>query len=228
MSPERRAVLLLLGFAVLGQGVRSWLAVPSAPPGEVRLLGAGPAGAPAAHRDSSLTHSRPLAAGETIDLDQAGAAEIARLPRVGVGLARRIVADREARGPFGALAGLDRVPGIGPGLLAAIGPHARFSGSAAVSQDSVSRALLRGPAAPLTPGGPLEPPNPRTAPPLDLNSATAAELEGLPFVGPYMARQIVAHRARHGPFTAVDSLVRVPGIGPATLTRIRDRLRVLP
>lgn len=226
MSPERRAVLLLLGLAVLGQGVRSWFALPGAPPGEMRLLGAGPAGAPTAHRDSSLRHSRPLGAGETIDLDQAGAAEIARLPRVGAGLARKIVADREARGPFGALAGLDRVPGIGPGLMAAIGPHARFSGTAAGRQDSASHTSPGGPAAPPSPGGPLEPPNPQAAPPLDLNTATAAELEALPFVGPYMAQQIVAHRERYGPFTAVDSLVRVPGIGPATLARIRARVRV--
>lgn len=218
MSPERRAVLLLLGLAVLGQGVRSWLAIPGTPPGEVRLLGAGPAGAPAAHRDSSLTHSRPLGAGETIDLDRAGAAEIARLPRVGVGLARKIVADREARGPFGGLSGLDRVPGIGPGLLAAIGPHAAFSGK------PVPHGSPAG--APPASGSAIEPPNPSTPEPLDLNTATVAELEGLPFVGPYMAQQIVAHRTRHGPFNAVDSLVRVPGVGPATLARIRARLRV--
>jgi competence protein ComEA len=41
-----------------------------------------------------------------------------------------------------------------------------------------------------------------------------------------MARQIVAFRERHGPFAAVDSLVRVPGIGPATLAKIRERLTV--
>lgn len=226
MSPERRAVLLLLGLAVLGQGVRSWLAVPGAPPGEVRLLGAGPAGAPAAHRDSSLTHSRPLAAGETIDLDRAGAAEIARLPRVGVGLARKIVADREARGPFGGLQGLDRVPGIGPGLLAAIGPHAAFSGQPVPPSAGSPAGAPAAPVAPAAAGSAREPPTPRTAEPLDLNTATAAELEALPFVGPYMALQIVAHRARHGPFAAVDSLVRVPGVGPATLARIRAHVRV--
>jgi len=225
MSPERRAVLLLLGLAVLGQGVRTWLAAPGAPPGEVRLLGAGPAGTPTAHRDSSLARARPLGAGETIDLDRAGAAEIARLPRVGAGLARKIVADREARGPFGALEGLDRVPGIGPGLLTAIGPHARFSDSAARRLGGLASQI---PSAPASPGGTPEPPNLRTAPPLDLNTATAAELEALPFVGPYMAQQIVAHRERHGRFTSVDSLVRVPGVGPATVARIRDHLRVDP
>lgn len=228
MSPERRAVLLLLGLAVLGQGVRSWLADPGAPPGEVRLLGAGPAGAPAAHRDSSLARTRPLGAAETIDLDRAGAAEIARLPRVGAGLARKIVADREARGPFGGLEGLDRVPGIGPGLLAAIAPHARFADSAARRLGGSSSAASQGHPALPSPDGTPQPPTPRPAEPLDLNTATAAELEGLPFVGPYMAQQIVAYRERHGRFTAVDSLVRVPGVGPATLARIRDRLRVAP
>ena len=106
-----------------------------------------------------------------------------------------------------------------------IGPHAAFSGQP-VPPSAGSPA--EAPATPAAAASPSEPPKTRTAEPLDLNTATAAELEELPFVGPYMAGQIVAHRARHGPFTAVDSLVRVPGIGPATLARIRERLRVLP
>ena len=95
MSPERRAVLLLLGLALLGQGVRVALGRPGVPPGQLLLQGGGPPGAPRAHRDSSLAHARLLAAGDRIDLDRAAAAEIARLPRVGPGLARAIVADRE-------------------------------------------------------------------------------------------------------------------------------------
>lgn len=62
--------------------------------------------------------------------------------------------------------------------------------------------------------------------PLELNRATREELERLPFVGPYMADQIVTWRERHGPFASVDSLVRVPGVGPATLRRVRHLLRV--
>jgi competence protein ComEA len=214
MSPDRRAVLLLLGLAVLGQVIRGRLTSPDGPPGDVQLRGAGSPGSPIRHRDSSVASGRPLAPGERIDLDRAGAAEIARLPRVGLGLARKIVADRTAHGPFGNLAGLDRVAGVGPGLLRAIEGHVRFSlpppgGSAA------DASLETGPR-----------PVPRPAPSLDLNSATVAQLESLPHLGPYMARQIVAFRARHGPFPAVDSLVRVPGIGPATLARVRDRLEV--
>jgi competence protein ComEA len=62
--------------------------------------------------------------------------------------------------------------------------------------------------------------------PLDLNSATASELEELPGIGPKLARAIVAYREEHDPFRSVDDLLRVPGIGPATLERIRDLVTV--
>jgi competence ComEA-like helix-hairpin-helix protein len=219
MPPERRAVLLLLGLAVLGQWLRGRAIAPEGAPGEARLLAGGPPGSPRAHRDSSFAANRPLAAGETIDLDRAGVAEVARLPRVGLTLARTIVAYREAHGPFGSLDGLDRVPGIGAGLLAAIGGQVSFS--SATRQGS--------PAQPFSVLAPVIPPVSGTGTGesvVHLNRATAAELERLPFVGPYMARQIVAFRDRHGPFAAVDSLVRVPGIGPATLNKIRERVTV--
>jgi competence protein ComEA len=215
MAPERRAVLLLLGLAVAGQGLRLWIGRPDVPPGEVELLSTGLPGSPRAHRDSSLAAVRPLAAGERIDLDRAGAVEIARLPRVGLALARAIVVDRGANGPFGSLDALDRVPGIGPGLLAAIGPNVAFSGVPAPAAGPGGSPEAR----PVIPAA--------SAPPaLNLNTATAAELERLPFIGAYMARQIVAFREKHGAFPAVDSLVRVPGIGPATLAKVRDRLRI--
>lgn len=62
--------------------------------------------------------------------------------------------------------------------------------------------------------------------PIDLNRATAAELEGLPGVGPAIAAEIVADRERNGPFAAVDDLLRVRGIGPAKLAGLRDRATV--
>ncbi len=220
MPPERRAVLLLLGLAVLGQWLRGRAAGPDMPPGEARLLAGGPSGSPRAHRESSLVVDRPLAAGERVDLDRAGVAEIARLPRVGPTLARTIVAYREAHGPFGSLEGLDRVPGIGAGLLAALAPQVAFSSVGSPSGPPAGPTGLPGPTG-----------NPGAAPRaeesrVNLNHATVAELERLPFVGPYMAGQIVAFRERHGPFAAVDSLVNVPGVGPATLARVRARLIV--
>ena len=63
---------------------------------------------------------------------------------------------------------------------------------------------------------------------MDLNTATAAELEALPGVGPALAARIVAHRSRHGRFRSVDALEGVPGIGAATLERIRPHARATP
>lgn len=208
-------MLLLLGLAVAGQGLRLWRAAPDQAPGAVSLLPALPVASPAAHRDSSWAVGRPLAAGERVDVDRAGPAELTRLPRVGMTLARTIVAWREAHGPFGSLAALDAVPGVGPGLLARLEPHVRFSGTPRVAVAGGGALVL------LAPGegaaaadGPLVP----------LSTATAEELARLPHIGPGLAARIVAYRERHGAFAAVDSLVRVPGIGPATLARIRDRL----
>lgn len=213
MKPERRAIILLLGLAVGGQGLRVWLMAPGTPPGQVALLPAPAGSTPLAHRDSGLALARPLAPGEKIDLDMAPALEIARLPRVGLKLAKVIVSDRNARGPFGSLEAVDRVPGVGQGLLAAIRDQARFSAVPVRSEAGSD------------PGN-GEPGTGNGLPALDLNAATAAELERLPKVGPALAGRIVAFRQRHGPFPAVDSLVRVPGIGPATLGLLRDLVRV--
>ena len=62
--------------------------------------------------------------------------------------------------------------------------------------------------------------------PIDLNTATPAELEELPGIGPATATTIVEHREGHGPFASVDDLSEVSGIGPAKLEAIRDLVRV--
>ncbi|MGO2608525.1 MAG: helix-hairpin-helix domain-containing protein, partial [Brachybacterium tyrofermentans] len=61
---------------------------------------------------------------------------------------------------------------------------------------------------------------------IDLNTASAAQLEELPGVGPSIAQRILEHREKNGPFASVDGLLEVSGIGPATLEEIRERARV--
>lgn len=61
---------------------------------------------------------------------------------------------------------------------------------------------------------------------VDLNRATAAELDTLPGIGPATAAAILEHRARIGAFTSVDQLLDVRGIGPAKLERLRPHVRV--
>jgi competence protein ComEA len=57
--------------------------------------------------------------------------------------------------------------------------------------------------------------------PLSLNTATLAQLDGLPGVGPVIAQRILDWRTAHGQFTAVDQLGEIDGIGDRTLDRLR-------
>jgi competence protein ComEA len=70
------------------------------------------------------------------------------------------------------------------------------------------------------------PPAGAAAGPLDLNTATEDELLALPGVGPVLAAAIVRHREEAGPFTSVDGLLDVSGIGPARLESLRELVRV--
>ncbi len=63
---------------------------------------------------------------------------------------------------------------------------------------------------------------------IDLNLASATELEAIPGIGPTRAAAIVEDRDRHGAFANVDALERVKGIGPATIDAIRFFVRALP
>ena len=60
--------------------------------------------------------------------------------------------------------------------------------------------------------------------PVDVNRASAAELERLPGVGPVLAQRIVDYREEHGPFATAEDLLDVPGIGEAKLAELRDAI----
>lgn len=161
-----------------------------------------------AARVDAEVRSRPLADGERIDPNRASAAELDRLPGVGPATARAVVESREREGPYRRPADLARVRGIGPATVARAAPHLDFGAGAP--------RLLSGNSG-----------EPDDAPPtVDLNRATAEELERLPGIGPALARRIVALRAEVGRFRQIDDLLRVRGIGPATLERLRDHARL--
>ena len=62
--------------------------------------------------------------------------------------------------------------------------------------------------------------------PLNLNTATATELETLPGIGPTLAEAIVREREKRGGFEAVDDLKQVRGIGEGRFADIRDLVTV--
>jgi|GEM_PF-1361149 len=93
------------------------------------------------------------------------------------------------------------------------------AGAVAGDGDSSSNAggIVSTPALAPTPDG--------SSSPVSLSTATAAELDGLPGIGPTTAARIIAFRESNGPFTSVEELDDVPGIGPATVERLRDLVR---
>jgi competence protein ComEA len=63
---------------------------------------------------------------------------------------------------------------------------------------------------------------------LDLNGATAEELEALPRIGPVLAARIVEDRRKRGFYSSLQELQRVKGIGRATLERLRPLIEIRP
>ena len=200
-ADDRRAAMLLLGLALAGMLVR--LAVGGSQPAGAIAYGAVDSLRPM--RDSLAARAarlaRPLGPGERIDVDVASAEDLTRLPRIGAGLAARIVADRDTRGAFGTLDQLERVSGIGPGLLEAVRPHATFSGRS-THPGTDRRGRVR------------------------VNTATQRELETLPGIGPVRAAEIVADRRLRGPYRRLEDLQRVPGIGPQIVERLRNSVQI--
>jgi competence protein ComEA len=61
---------------------------------------------------------------------------------------------------------------------------------------------------------------------VNLNTASLAELEALPGVGPALGQRILDYRAQHGSFGSVDDLRHVPGIGDAKFAQLKDLVTV--
>jgi len=208
-SKVRRAALLLVGVSLLRWGVAQ-----RPPPRGIEGENVLPELVQRTDRaaEEEARRTRPLEPDERIDPNRADAIELDRLPGVGPAIATAIVREREGGGAFRESADLTRVRGIGPALLARIEPSIDLERPPPPGLDA------RGPGS-----GGLDRPRPPTR--VDLNRADAVTLERLPGIGPVIARRVVSVRAAR-PFRTVDELVRVPGIGPKTLERLRNLVTV--
>jgi competence protein ComEA len=66
----------------------------------------------------------------------------------------------------------------------------------------------------------------RPAATIDINQATANDLQKLPGIGPSLAKQIVAYREKHGPFRRIEDLMAIKGIGFKKWKEIKPYVRV--
>lgn len=217
-----RASLILLGAAA----VRLASAPPSA--GGPPLAARSPVGDSLSAAADSLAaeqerRSRPLEAGETLDVNGASEAELDRLPGIGPAKAARIVADRTANGPYRSLEELGRVPGLGARSLERLEPFLAFppgpAGRGTVrAKGQIPQRRLLGVVDQAAVGAGVAT--------VHLNSATREQLESLPGIGPVLAGRIMEHRDRRGGYSSIADLMEVPGVGPATLARLRALVSV--
>jgi competence ComEA-like helix-hairpin-helix protein len=144
------------------------------------------------------TRQPRLARGEQIDPNYASADDLDRLPGVGVALAAAIVADRARNGPFLSTADLARVRGI---------------------SQAKARQLAQYLDLPTEPYPPDH--NSGSSSEIFLNSASAAEIDRIEGVSPRVAERIVHVRDSLRGFRDWAQVDAIPGIGPATLKRLQ-------
>lgn len=222
---ERRALALASALIVAGAAARAGLGPgPAAYSWQPAGMGseapaaslAGVRGAVDAAVAREEAAARPLQPDERLDPNAAPEEELRRLAGIGPARARAIV-DGRRQGPYRSLEDLLRVPGIGEATLARIAPHLTLAGGDPTTLPA-GLAVERVPPADAGFSLPGVPGSRR----VDLNAAGLEELEGLPWVGPVRARQILEVRRRRGGFRSVDELVEVPGIGARTVDRLRE------
>ena len=135
--------------------------------------------------------------GGLIDINRASAAELSGLPGIGASIAQRIVDYRQVHGAFTRPEDIMNVNGIGAAKFRAIQGRITVSGTSITSSTD---GLI------------------------DINRASAKELEQLTGVGPATAKRIVEYRQLHGNFTRPEDLINVRGIGAAKLEKMRGQI----
>ena len=146
-----------------------------------------------------------------IDINTADASAFTGLKGIGKKKAAKIIADRGTNGPFADVGALTRVKGVGKKSVA--------KWAAQITTDCASPA-----AAVIAPVEAAEAAVVGT--PVNLNTATVAELSGVKGIGKKTAAAIIALRDEKKGFKSVDELSEVKGIGKAKLAKIRSQLTI--
>ena len=161
-----------------------------------------------------------------LELNAASAAELEQLPHIGAVLAERITAYRDQIGGFSNREQLLEVEGIGEATLYEI-YDLLYLENETFPEPVPEPAAAPQPAEPAPPA--TEPPAaaaPAVTFPLDLNRATAAELEQIPEMQPELAEKIVAFRQQIQAFSSVYELLYVDGMTEAYFVQFREYVQI--
>lgn len=169
-----------------------------------------------------------------LELNAASAAELEELPHIGAVLAERITAYRDQIGGFSNREQLLEVEGIGEATLYEIYDLLYLENETFPEPEPEPEPA--GAPAPAAEPQPTETAPPATEPPaaaapavtfpLDLNQATAAELEQIPEMQPELAEKIVAFRQQIQAFSSVYELLYVDGMTEAYFVQLRDYVQI--
>ena len=175
------------------------------PSGEVKVTGLAPAAE--STDETTVPAEEPVTEKEEslwFDLNTASAEQLMRIDGIGEVTAGDIIAYRGEHGGFSSVDELLCVKGIGEKKLSVLSEHLYVENAAAVrcTPDENSEGLV------------------------DINTASAEELCTLDGIGEVIAGRIIEYREENGPFTSVDELINVKGIGEKKLEDIRDRICV--
>jgi competence protein ComEA len=221
ITPQQ--VLIGVAAAVLLAGVGWWLLRPPAAPVESALPRDTAAGEYSGSSSDATSVVVPSAATTTtatqsLVIDAAGAVVRPGLHRLRAGA--RVADVIQAAGGLAPNADGSRL-----NLAAPVDDGERIY-VLKIGEASVPEAVGGDQAAPTGPAPASGAATTAPAAPVDINSATADQLDALPGVGPSTAAAIVAYRTAHGRFASVDDLMNVRGIGPAKLALMRAQARV--
>lgn len=167
------------------------------------------------------TDDLPPATVAKVDLNLADRTELLQIPGIGPNIADAILAHRQTRGRFESIDELDNVHGIGGKTLGRLREWVRVE--QAVSRGQAEPAVERlerkeRPAPSPVAGSRKLTEGDR---PINVNRASAEELQRLPGIGAKLAERIVAAREER-PFAAAEDLRRVSGIGAKTVEKLRS------
>ncbi|MGO8762587.1 MAG: ComEA family DNA-binding protein [Desulfobaccales bacterium] len=176
-----------------------------------------------AYRLAAMPGAQLLTLGLPLDLNRASAEDLDAMPGIGPALAQKIVAYRNAHGPFKQIDDLLEVSGIGPENLQKLKPSLGLGSPEAAAPPDWEAAMTAGKSLSGTKSG-LQPQLPGRA--IDPNLASPKDLETLPGIGPVLAQRIIDYRRAHGPYKKIADLKKVSGIGPKKLEKIRPYLTI--
>lgn len=217
---EQGAIFVLVAIIVGGMAINQWRARDT--PGalvidaETEEVIAEPSDF--APREANTPQSAEATSAGLIDLNTATLTELMTLPGVGESRARAIIDHRTSQGLFHAVEEVMEIGGIGEGIFSRIQSQITIGASAlsepqvtqAVPVEAIPRFTIDAPPMPLVATGLV-----------NVNTASATQLETLPGIGPVLAGRIITERASGGPFRTVEDLQRVSGIGEARAEALR-------